>query len=1043
MTCRECKFLILGLIFTFTLSLYTGKMQASQTDNSATLQSAKISTFKGTVKDAAGEPLIGVSVAVKGTTNGTMTDIDGNFSITCEEKDILVFSYIGFLEQEVRAGSASSHTIVLVENDRVLDEVIVIGYGTSTRRHVVGAVDQVTAKAIENRPVANLTQALQGASPNLIIQQKSMDPNDNAMNINIRGIKTKTNNTPLVVIDGMITDMDNMNKLNPADVANISILKDAGSAAIYGSRSASGVILITTKQGEKNSRPKVRFSGSVGFQAPDILYKPLEGWQNATMLNVALANGGKGPAYTPEQIQDLRNHEDAEWMMDYIFKTAMQQTYNVSVSGGTANSTYMVSGGFYDQGSNFTGPDYGVKRYNLRTNLTTEYNRFKLNVILGYTRNDMKGDETNKGFLIADASRVPKYYYNKPKDASGRYILSSVGTNSAAALELAGYNQHNNDMVNVGTSLDFKITNDLKARGVFGLDLTSNSRFIRRLQYPLYNSPEDTAPARIDGSNRETENYAMKGTFINTQFLLDYNKQLGEHSFSALAGVSQEVLNNRGIDVKTRYTDSDLGIPISDGDQKTIFEDSRTEVNGTQERVIQSVFGRLNYNYANRYYAEMTIRTDGSSRFPSKNRWGTFPSVTLGWRPSEEAFMDFYRENVGDFKLRGSWGILGNQEIDDYQYFTTYTTYMNSIGFNNAALSATGFQEASPELRWEKVRTVNVGADLTFLNNALSVNLDYFYQKTTDILDRPVTPSVYGTQLGDVNIGTMENKGWEVTLGYRLSAAGFNHNFTFNVADTKNKIIELTQEWVNVVDDNVGYITRRGLPLGAYYGLKTDGLFQSYAEIANSAIPNGVSPQPGDVKFVDRNNDGVIDDDDRFYLGDGFPHLTFGFTYNVEYKGFDLAMLIQGVGKRHQAIRGDIYTPFHNGAWYPVMFKHQLDTWTPVNTGARYPRLTDDNSSSFANNWKRGSDIFILDGKYLRLKNIQVGYTIPKKIVEKLGVGRARAYVNAQNLFTLSKNSFLDPESSEFNNNMSNDGTNSGRNYPTLKYYGFGIDIEF
>lgn len=511
-----------------------------------------------------------------------------------------------------------------------------------------------------------------------------------------------------------------------------------------------------------------------------------------------------------------------------------------------------------------------------------------------------------------------------------------------------------------------------------------------------------------------------------------------------MAGVSQEFLNNKGIDVKTKYTDIDLGIPISEGETQTIFNESRTEVNNTTERVIQSVFGRVNYNYADKYYAEATVRTDGSSRFPKDNRWGTFPSVSLGWRPSEESFMDFYRDKIGDLKIRGSWGILGNQEIPDYLYFTTYTAYTNSAGFNNSAVSGTGFVEASPDLKWEKVKTFNIGADFTFLKNSLTVNLDYFDQKTTDMLDKPITPSVYGTELERVNIGSMINRGWEVTLNYRLSAAGFNHNFSFNIANSKNKVTDIPQEQIETVDSNVGYITRAGLPLGAYYGLKTDGFFQSYDEIKNSAIPDNVKNiQPGDLKFVDRNGDGIINDDDRFYLGDGFPHYSFGFTYNVDYKGFDLSMLIQGVGQRKQALRGDIYVPFHSGAWYPVMYKHQLDTWSTANTDAKYPRLTDDSSDSFANNWKRGSDIFILDGKYLRLKNIQVGYTIPKKIVQKIGLGRARAYVNAQNLFTLSKNSFIDPESSEYDNNMGRSGTNSGRNYPTLKYYGFGIDIEF
>ncbi|ANH83629.1 SusC/RagA family TonB-linked outer membrane protein [Niabella ginsenosidivorans] len=996
-------------------------------------------TVKGKVLDSLGHPLAGASILEKGTSNGTVSGPDGSFSLALNSNTaVLVISAIGYETREVLVTGEELGDILLMASDQKLEDVIVIGYGTTTRKRITGAVDQISSKNIENRPVGNLTQALQGAAPSLLIQQKSMDPNNNTININIRGINTFTNASPLVVIDGMISDVGNMNKLNPNDVDNISILKDAGTAAIYGSRSASGVILITTKQGAKNSKPRVRLGASYGVQTPDILYEPVDGWQNATLLNVALANGGNNPAYTPEQIQDLKNHGDAEWMMDYIFKDAPQQSYDVNISGGAANSTYMVSGGYFSQGSNFIGPGYGIQRYNLRTKFTTEYKRLKVNVVMGYVRNDIKGDEANQDFKIADASRTPKYYYNAPKTADGRYINSSVGTNVAAQLELAGYNKHNNDWVNIGTSLDFKVTNDLKLRGVFGYDLTSDWRFIRRFEYPVYNSPESTEPV-MNGTNRETENYTSKNVFINAQVLLDYNKQIGKHAISAMGGVSQEVLNNRGIDAKTKFTDPDLGIPISG---ETTFDDTRTEVNNTLKRVIQSVFGRANYSYDNRYSAEFTIRADGSSRFPKENRWGTFPSVSLGWTLSQESFMSAYKDNIGDLKLRGSWGILGNQEIDDYQYFTTYTVYSNIAGFNNKIASGTGFQIGSPDLKWEKVNTKNIGADLSFLKNKLTASLDFFFNKTTNILLVPITPTVLGTTLGDVNIGSMQNRGWEVNIGYNLRTGDVNHSFSFNIGNTQNKAVDLGNPEIRTVD-NIGFIRRNGLPLGAYYGLKTDGLFQSYDEIAKSAVPVGAAPQPGDVKYVDRNNDGIIDDDDRFYLGDGFPHYNFGFTYNVNYKGFDLALLIQGVGKRLQSLRGDIYTPFHNGAWYPVIFKHELDTWTVTNTDAKFPRLTTDNSASFANNWGHASDLYLLDAKYIRVKNIQLGYTLPNKLVSRWGLGKVRAYLNAQNPFTFSKNSFIDPESTEFDNMLKANGGNSGRNYPTLKFYGGGINIDF
>lgn len=996
---------------------------------------------QGSVSDTTGKPLSGVSVLIKGESKGTITNEEGIFQINADVGDVLQFSYIGYRNEEVVVGDNKYLNVTLKTKSTDLDDVVIIGYGTTTREKLIGAVDQVNAKNIENRPVGNLTQALQGEAPSLVIQQKSMDPNNNSININIRGLNTKTNAQPLVVIDGMVSDIGHMNSLNPNDVDKISVLKDAGTAAIYGSRSASGVILITTKHGAKNTAPKIRVGASGGVQTADILYRPVEGWQNATLLNVALANGGNSPAYSPEQIQDLKNHKDAPWMMDYIFKSAPQQQYDASVSGGSANSTYMVSGSYFSQGSNFIGPGYGIQRYTLRTNYTAEYKRLKLNVILGYVRNDGKGDQANAGFKIADASRTPKYYYNNPLSPDGRYIVSSVGTNAAAPLELGGYNQHSNDWVTVGARLDFEITKDLKARGVFGYDLNNNWNFVRNLQFPTYNSIESTEPV-MNNTDRNTENYSAKNVYINSQFLLDYNKQIGKHSISAMAGVSQEVVNNKGMSAITKFTDPDLGTPVSDGDDKTTFDQSRTQVNSTLKRVIQSVFGRAHYNYDNKYSAEFTIRSDGSTRFPKENQWGVFPSVSLGWTLSEEPFMQSYKDNIGSLKLRGSWGILGNQEIADYQYFTTYTVYSNVAGFNNNIYSGTGFQLGSPDLKWEKVNTRNIGADLSFLDNKLVVNLDLFSNKTNDILLSPITPSVLGTTLGDVNIGSMENRGWEVTLNYHFKTGDFNHSASFNIGNTENKAVDLGNPQIRVVD-NVGFIQQNGLPLGAYYGLKTDGLFQSKDEITNSAIPVGVSPQPGDVKYIDRNSDGIIDDNDRYFLGDAFPHYNFGFTYNLQYKGLDFAVLIQGVGKRLQSLRGDIYMPFHNGAWYPVIFQHELDTWTVANTDARFPRLTSDNSSSFSNNWGRASDLVILNAKYIRVKNIQVGYTLPEKLVTGWGLKSVRAFVNLQNPFTFSPNSFIDPESTEFDNLLNAGGGNSGRNYPTLKFYGAGININF
>jgi TonB-linked SusC/RagA family outer membrane protein len=447
-----------------------------------------------------------------------------------------------------------------------------------------------------------------------------------------------------------------------------------------------------------------------------------------------------------------------------------------------------------------------------------------------------------------------------------------------------------------------------------------------------------------------------------------------------------------------------------------------------------------------KYYGEFTFRYDGSSKFNKDHRWGFFPSVSAGWRLSEESFMDFYKSKIGDLKVRGSYGILGNQNVDNYSFYTTFTMYPNATGFNNSSVPGTGYGYGNPLLTWEKSANFNIGLDASFLSNKLFVSLDYFNKVTSDILLDPVVSSVFGSTAPKQNNGEMKNQGWEATISYRAKTGAFNHNFSLNVADSKNEVTDFGGKERIDQNDQLYKLIREGEALGSYYGYKTDGFFQSYEEIANSSLPIGTTVQPGDVKYIDTNKDGVIDDKDRVVLGNAFPRYTFGFTYDLSWKGFDFNMIIQGVGKRSMYIRGELIEPFHAG-YSQVIYQHQLDFWTPTNPDAKWPRLVAPGSASSNNNWgKAGTDIYLLDAAYLRLKNIQVGYTLPKQLTTKFGVQKLRVSLNAQNLLTLSKNSFIDPESSEFGNNMggiSGVGANSARNYPTLIYYGIGLDLEF
>ncbi|CAM3636375.1 TonB-dependent receptor [Sphingobacterium sp. arapr2] len=1006
--------------------------------------------IKGRVTNERGEALANVSVRIKGNESaGTSTATDGSFTIrNLSPGSTLVFSSVGYDQQRVELASLRTEElgqlhVVMKNSNSQLEEVIVIGYGTTTRQRLVGAVDQIGSKTFQDRPVGNVTQALQGASPSLTIQQKSMDPNDNSMNINIRGISTVNSNAPLVVIDGIITEGGTLNKINPDDIETVSVLKDAGSTAIYGSRSANGVILVTTKRGRQNQKPTVNIGTQWGIQQPKILFSPVRGYENATLRNLALTNSGMDPQFSPEAIADLYAHQDIEqWNLPEIMKNSFQQKYNISVAGGGEKSSYLFSGGFYNQPSNFIGQDFGIKRYNLRTNLSTEIGRFKLTSILAYTRNNNIGNTA--GSAIINASRLPSYYYYRMRADNGKYLVNNALTdqNPLAELNEGGYIKNDNDYFNINLNLEAKLFDGLKLRGIFGADIYADHRFIRRIQVPLYSSPDALQPQVYVNSDRNTEDFNEKASLLNFQLLLDYDKTFGKHHISGLIGASNESYTRRQNELKMKFTDPVLGTPGSG----TVINpaDVRVTPNGTLQNSINSIFGRAGYDFESKYFAEFSFRYDGSSKFSKANRWGFFPSGSLGWRASDEQFMSWYKDHVGSLKIRSTYGVLGNQAVDDYSYYFTYESYPNSYGFNNKPVTSAGFNYASLDLRWEKTYNFNIGLDATFFQNKLTASFDYFKKRTVDILMSPQIPSVFGTSLKNQNLGEMNNEGWEINLTYQAKTGEFQHQINANMGDSHNKIIAMPGDDRISTVDNITKLTRVGLPYNSYYGYKMEGLFQNIADIETSALPSGITAadlRPGDVKYVDRNNDGIIDARDRFVLGNGFPRFTFGLTYNLSYKDFDFSMFWQGVGKRDMMIRGELIEPFHQNYSYAI-YQHQLDYWTPTNIDGQWPRLTANGSTASTNNFGKDSDLYLFNGKYARLKNLQIGYSLSKGVVSKLGLQRVRFFVNAQNLLTLSKNSWIDPESSEFDSNMGG-SANSARNYPTLKYYGGGLNIQF
>lgn len=1008
-------------------------------------ESAQQRVVSGTVTDGTGMTLPGVTVMVKGTSNGTVTNIDGEYSLSGLPEDaVLRFSFIGMITQEVPVNNQSTISVVMQEDAIGIEEVVVIGYGTLQRKNLIGSVDQVNAEIIENRPVGNTVQALQGASANLVIQQRSMNPNDNSMNINIRGVSTMNNNDPLIVIDGMISEIGSLNALNPNDIENISVLKDAGSSAIYGSRSANGVILVTTRKGSKSQRPVVRINTMTGIQEPEVLYSPVSGYENALLKNQMLLNAGSTPQYTPAQIRDFQDNGDGQWFVNGILRTAVQHNYNASISGGSDNSTYMISAGYYNQESNFTG-DFGIERYNFRSNLVSEYGKLRVSSIMAYNRTMQTAPNAGTGTLIVDGGRIPPYYTYRMKADNGKYLINDVLSefNPLGMLEAGGFHKHDNDNFLGNLKLELELAEGLSAEGLVGLDLSSNHRFIRSKEVPFYSSPTAVQPSSYANLTRNTEDYNEKRYILNTQFLLNYNQTFNEdHNVSGLIGVSNESYTRQANEIKLRYTDRDLGLPETETEYDPSSYNTPAQ---TQERSIYSLFGRAGYNFRDKYYGEVSFRYDGSSKFSEDYRWGFFPSFTAGWRMSEENFMEGYKNRIGDLKLRGSYGILGNQNVDDYAYFTTYTVYNNIYGFNNEAVAGTGFDFGNSMLQWEQSATANIGIDATFFDYKLSASVDYFDKLTSQILLTPAVPAVFGGAVAKENAGEMRNRGWEATINYHTKTGAFNHNIRLNIADAKNEVVDFGgDEQINSSDQLLKLI-REGEALGSYFGYKTDGYFSSYEDIENSPLPIGATVQPGDVKYRDVNDDGVIDEKDRVVLGNAFPRYTFGLNYDLTWKGFDLGLFIQGVGKRNMFLRGELVEPFHANYSY-VIYEHQLDFWTPVNPNSKWPRLSAPGSSSQQNNWAKASDIYLFDAAYARLKNVQLGYTLPNELTSRAGIQKVRLHVNAQNLFTLSRIPFIDPESTEFGSNMGGTGgtgANSGRNYPTLRYYGFGLNIEF
>lgn len=970
----------------------------------------------GVITDLKGEPIIGASVVAKGTTTATISDIDGTFSLDVSNNPVLTISYIGYISQEVPTLGKSDLKIILKEDSKILDEIVVVGYGVMRKTDLTGSVSSISAKTIKDKPVANIGEALQGRASGVQVIS-SGKPGDN-VSFRIRGISTINNSEPLLVIDNVPTDMP-LNALNMEDVESVDVLKDASATAIYGSRGANGVVIVTTKRG-KSGDGSISLSANWGIQEATNMPKMLDASQFASLHNEMIKNYNN-PNYVqrPDFADPTALGTGTNWL-DELFRKAIMQNYTLSYSGGNEKSNYYVSGGVFDQEGIILNTSY--RRYTFQFNSESKVRswlKFGNNVTLSH---DVK-KQGSYSVREAMAALPTQPVFNEDGSFSGpgepayQYgdIRNPIGSATLNKEQTKGYN------VLANAFAEIKIKDNLTFKTLGGIDFKF---WDKRNFYPKYNWKPIPQP---QSNLYEESNKSMTYLWDNT---LTYMETFNEkHHLNVMIGSSAQnnVYNNMSASVQNFLTDNNnqLNNGLTD-----------PTVGGTKnDWAILSFIGRANYNFADKYLLTATIRRDGSSRFSKENRWGTFPSFSAAWRLSEESF---YNRNkwVSDIKLRAGYGETGNQAgIDNYAYFTRLKT--GQYVFNGTPVS-TLYPKVmpNPNVRWETVKQLNAGVDLSLLNQRINVVIDAYLKNTSDMLvpmSVPITTGYSDIDVPSINAGKVRNKGVELTVSSFNLRGAFEWNTDFNISYNKNEVISMNDGVPLFVGNDINMtkvqVNSEGHPIGSFYGYVTNGIFQNQQEVDRYAIQVPGGTAPGDIRFRDLDNNGVINADDRTYIGNPSPEWTFSMNNTFAYKEFDLQIFLQGVAGN------DIYNA--NRIWQESMSIPQnqttkvLDRWRGEGTSNSVPRAI----YSDPNQNVRHSNRFIEDGSYLRVKNLTLGYTLPKSISQKAYLSMARFYISCQNLLTLTKYSGFDPEVNVSGVDLST--------YPVTRTLSMGVNVKF
>ena len=992
----------------------------------------------GVVSDAFG-PIAGANVVVKGTTNGTITDMDGRFSLDAPKGAKLQISYIGYITKELTVDTKTDYVIELVEDSQALEEVVVVGYGTEKKVNVIGSIAQIGSEKLENRSTPQLSNVLTGQMAGVTVIQRSGRPGNSGGEIRVRGVGSfggeSNKSDALVLIDGI---PGKLNDVSSEDVESISVLKDASTAAIYGSRAANGVILVTTKTG-KEGKVSVGYNGYVGFNTPTALPEFVDTWQYATLYNEAVGR----EAYTQEEIQKFRDGSDpdhyanARYLDEVFSRKGLQTGHDVTINGGNAENKYMVSFGYLKQNGIVEKNDY--QRYNARVNLINEILpglklTSRLSGVYGNRKEPMApgGDDAdNMLVLIQKALRFPGLTPTILSDGSFGAGRELHGT-PAGWIKSDSFYENPEFSLNANVRLDYNPVKDLLLSAIGAYTYTNGEE-------RTYRSTMKLSGDRVLGPS-ELKHKMGKTIYKTFQATAEYNKTIGEHTFGILAGYSWEQEDYRYVQgSRDKFPGNDL--PYLNAGSP---DNQKSEGTGNAW-AIQSGFGRLRYNFNERYLFESTVRYDGSSRFPQSKKFGFFPSVAAGWRLSEE---NFFKENeslgfISNLKLKVSWGRLGNQNIGNYPYQSVYELGQNYPFGDTYTQGAAVTTAVDPTIKWEETETIDGGLEAVFWNGLLSVNASYFNRRTYDILYKPSgsVSTILGQKISEMNTGELKNFGWEFEVGHRNKIGDVSYNVNANLSIIKNKLTTLGVGNVEQLNGMVGNGSDLfiGYPIQMYYGYVSDGVFLDENDIKSWYDQSKVTPnpQPGDIRYKDISGpdgvpDGKIDPNyDRVYLGSRIPKFTFGLNLGVEYKGLDLSVLLQGVagvtgmldGFAGWAFRGD-------GNIQKWQAEGRFDPANPTRYPA-YPRLEDLSNSTTPNIVT--SDFWTQDASYIRLKNIQLGYTFPKKMLQAAKISNLRVYVQAEN--PLCWNKYKPGWDPEINT--------SGNYYPIVETYTFGVNFQF